>query len=418
MSMSQLKNSTSSGETAIPALLASAPFKAATDALAENHDRFIDELITLTEIPAPPFREEVRGQVYRDLLTAANLSDVSVDAIGNVTGLRRGKAGAGRKIVISAHLDTVFPVGTDVTVRRDGYRLAAPGVGDNTRGLATILAYLKALDAAGIETRDDILVLATVGEEGEGDLRGMRHFFAESSYRSRIAAVICLDGPTPANTIVSAGTGSKRYRVTFRGPGGHSFADHGIVNPMIAAARTVVELGRLSLPDDPKTTCSSTVIKGGNSVNAIPAEVSLMVDLRSNSSAELVELDTLFREIVLQSCHVENDSRSIEKGAIAVDIVAIGDRPAGMTIAGELTRAAAAAIEAIGETPVFGTFSTDANMAMSLGIPAVTLSWGGEGGDAHSLSEWTDVDPAKSLRGMSVGLAVLLACAGTETGGN
>ncbi|MFB9947492.1 M20/M25/M40 family metallo-hydrolase [Rhizobium puerariae] len=412
--MSKLKTLVPAGETAVRALLASAPFKAATDTMAQTHDRFIDELIALTEIPAPPFKEERRGQAYRQMLEAAGLSDVATDAIGNVTGIRRGNGNGKRLIAISAHLDTVFPEGTDVTVRRDGYRLAAPGVGDNTRGLATILAYLRALDAAGIQTRDDILVLASVGEEGEGDLRGMRHFFAESAYRGRIAALICLDGPTPANAIVSGGTGSKRYRVTFRGPGGHSFADHGIVNPMIAAARAVVELGRLSLPDDPKTTCSSTVIKGGNSVNAIPAEVSLMVDLRSNSTLELAALDMRFREIVLQSCHVENDSRSIEKGAIAVEIVLIGDRPAGVTADGELTECAAAVIEATGEAPVFGSFSTDANMAMSLAIPAVTLSWGGEGGDAHSLSEWTDVDPDKTFPGMSVGLAVLLACAGAN----
>ncbi|MCK8782255.1 M20/M25/M40 family metallo-hydrolase [Rhizobium sp. NTR19] len=390
------------------------PFRTVTNALAQTHDRFVGELIALTEIPAPPFKEERRGQAYRSMLEAAGLSDVKADAIGNITGIRRGDGSGERVIAISAHLDTVFPEGTDVTVRREGYRLAAPGVGDNTRGLATILAYLRALDAAGITTRDDILVLASVGEEGEGDLRGMRHFFAESAYRNRIAALICLDGPTPSNTVVSGGTGSKRYHVTFRGPGGHSFADHGIVNPMIAAARSVVELGRLSLPDDPKTTCSSTVIKGGNSVNAIPAQVSLMVDLRSNSAPELADLETRFRDIVLQSCHVENDSRSIEKGAIAVEIVVIGDRPAGVTAHGELTECAAAVIEAIGLSPVFGSFSTDANVAMSLGIPAVTLSWGGEGGDAHSLTEWTDVDPDKSLPGMSVGLAVLLACAGAN----
>ncbi|MDR6817892.1 acetylornithine deacetylase/succinyl-diaminopimelate desuccinylase-like protein [Neorhizobium sp. 2083] len=412
--MQTSKTAPPAGDTAIPALLASASFGAAMNSLAQTHERFIGELVTLTEIPSPPFKEEVRGQAYRDMLEAAGLMDVAIDSIGNVTGVRRGKVSGGRMIAVSAHLDTVFPEGTDVTVRREGFRLSAPGVGDNTRGLAVILAYLRALDAAGMETRDDILVLASVGEEGEGDLRGMRHFFANSAYRDRIAALVCLDGPTPANTVVSAGTGSKRYRVTFRGPGGHSFADHGIVNPMIAAARAVVELGRLSLPDDPKTTCSSTVIKGGSSVNAIPAEVSLMVDLRSNSAFELADLDARFREIVLQSCHVENDSRSIEKGIIAVEIALIGDRPAGGTVDGELTRSAAAAIAAIGQAPVFSSFSTDANVAMSLGVPAITLSWGGKGGDAHSLTEWTDVDPATTLPEMSVGLAVLLACAGAD----
>lgn len=412
--MSQLKTFEPAGDIGVRALLDSAVFSAATDMLVATHERFVDELIGLTEIPAPPFKESERGKAYRAMLEEAGLSDVSTDAIGNVTGLRRGNGG-GRVIAISAHLDTVFPEGTDVTVRREGHRLAAPGVGDNTRGLATILAYLRALNAVGATTRDDILVLATVGEEGEGDLRGMRHFFATSPWRNSIAALICLDGPTPANMIVSGGTGSKRYKMTFSGPGGHSFADHGIVNPMIAAARAVVELGRLSLPEDPKTTCSSTVINGGNSVNAIPAEVSVMVDLRSNSADQLAELDARFREIVWQACTLENDSRSVDKGAIAVEIEAIGDRPAGQTVDGELTQNAAAAIEAIGLTPVFGSFSTDANVAMSLGIPAVTLTWGGEGGGAHSLAEWTDVDPVTTLPGMSVGLATLLACAGAIT---
>ncbi|SMC95153.1 M20/M25/M40 family metallo-hydrolase [Rhizobium sp. RU36D] len=413
--MSTFKTIAPPGTQTVRALLHSACFHAATDTLAKTHGRFIDELVGLTQIPAPPFKEAMRGEAYRRMLEDAGLSDVGIDAVGNVTGIRRGKgSGNGRMVALSAHLDTVFPEGTDVIVRRDGYRLAAPGIGDNTRGLATILAYLRALDGGDIVTRDDILVLATVGEEGEGDLRGMRHFFCESPYRDRISALICLDGPTPANMIVSGGTGSRRYKVTFRGPGGHSFADHGIVNPMIAAARAVVELGRLSLPDDPKTTCSSTVINGGNSVNAIPADVSVLVDLRSNASAELAALDARFREIVLQSCHVENDTRSIEKGAIAVDISLIGDRPAGQTADGDLTRNAAAALEAFGHRPEFGSFSTDANVAMSLGIPAVTLSWGGEGGGAHSLAEWTDVDPATTLPGMSVGLAVLLACAGAE----
>ncbi|MGV8938550.1 MAG: M20/M25/M40 family metallo-hydrolase [Allorhizobium sp.] len=412
--MTQLEHHANTDDPSVPALLASAQFTVARAVLAETHDRFIAELVALTEIPAPPFAEELRAQAYRDMLKAAGLADVAVDAIGNVTGIRRGTVPGQRMIAVSAHLDTVFPAGTDVTVRREGYRLTAPGVGDNTRGLATILAYLRALDGAAIATRDDILVVATVGEEGEGDLRGMRHFFAASPYRDRIAALVCLDGPTPAHMIVSGGTGSKRYRVTFRGPGGHSFADHGIVNPMIAAARAIVELGRLSLPEDPKTTCGTTVINGGSSVNAIPAAVALMVDLRSNASQALADLDRRFREIVTLACRFENDTRSVDKGAIAVEIELIGDRPAGTTAEGELTRLAAAAVAAIGETPVFSAFSTDANVAMSLGVPAVTLSWGGKGGDAHALSEWTDVDPATTLAGMAVGLTVLIASAGAE----
>jgi acetylornithine deacetylase/succinyl-diaminopimelate desuccinylase-like protein len=398
----------------IPMLLASVPYQAAVAALARTHDLFIEELVKLTEIPAPPFKEDVRGEAYCAMLEAAGLEDVSIDMIGNVTGLRRGTSGSGRIVAVSAHLDTVFPEGTDVTVCREGNRLLAPGVGDNTRGLATILAYLRALDSAGVETRNDILVLASVGEEGEGNLRGMRHFFAESPYRKSIAALICLDGPTPADMIVNGGTGSNRYRVTFRGPGGHSFADHGIVNPMIAAACTIIELERIPLPGTPKTTCSVTVIQGGSSVNAIPSEVSLMVDLRSNSAMQLTVLDRCFHETVALACKRENSARSVEKGIIAVDIEAVGDRPAGTTVHGDLTRYAQAAIAASGATPIFETFSTDANIAMSLGVPAITISWGGDGGNAHALGEWTDVEPIASVRGMSVGLSVLMACAGAN----
>jgi tripeptide aminopeptidase len=378
-------------------------------ALDRDHDRMVSELIALTEIPAPPFAEEARARAYRDMLVQAGLKEVEIDAIGNVTGIRPGSGGGQKVIAISAHLDTVFPAGTNVTVRRDGDRLHAPGVGDNTRGLATILAYLRALDAAGVHTRSDILVLATVGEEGEGDLRGMRHFFSAGKYRDRVEALICLDGPTPAGTIVCGGTGSKRYKATFRGPGGHSFADFGIVNPMFAAAKTITELGRMALPSDPKTTCNPTVIGGGTSVNAIPSEVTLQVDLRSNSASALSELDAAFKTIVQASCHSENASRSTAKGEITAQLELIGDRPAGETAPGDLIDYARGAIAAFGEISSLGTFSTDANIAMSLGVPAITLTWGGTGGNAHTVEEWVDVERTSSVRGMTIGMTTLLA---------
>lgn len=412
--MTHACNDLAAEQSIVPAIVGSAPYRAAVRHLWESHDRFINDLVTLTQIAAPPFLEAARGRAYRRLLEAAGLDAVSVDAIGNVSAIRRGTASGSRMVAVSAHLDTVFPESTDVTVRREGDLLFAPGIGDNTRGLATILAYLRALDAAGIRTHDDILVLATVGEEGEGDLRGMRHFFAEDPRRDRIKAMLCLDGPTRLASIVSAGTGSKRYRATFRGPGGHSFADHGVVNPLTAAARAIVELDSLILPSEPKTTCNATVIRGGSSINAIPDEVSILVDLRSNNAAELARLDARFHDILHAASRAENGTNSVEKGEITLEIEIVGNRPAGATAPGELVDFAAAAIRQAGQTPVFETFSTDANIAMSLGIPAVTLSFGGEGGGAHTLGEWTDVTREASIRGMAVGLTVLLASAGGD----
>ena len=345
------------------------------------------------------------------MLAAHGLTEVETDAVGNVMGLRRG-IGNGPLLLVAAHLDTVFPAGTDVTVRREGTRLFAPGVGDDTRSLAVLLAYIRAMDAAGIRTRSDILFVGDVGEEGLGDLRGMRHLFGQGRYRDRIKAFITVDSPD-MDSIATGGVGSKRYRVTFRGPGGHSYGAFGLVNPAYAMAAAVVALGRVEAAATPKTTFCASVVGGGTSINAIPNEVWVDIDLRSQSAAELARLVAQFEAIVATAVAEENVARDSRAGAITADIVAVGDRPAGATDpASDLVHLATAAIAAHGFTPRHDFSSTDANIAMSLGIPAIKIGSGGSGGRAHSLEEWIDVAPAASLRGMAAGLTAILAVAG------
>ena len=399
----------------VPEIAESPGFQAAKAHLAGDFERTVRDIVTLTEIPAPPFLEAARGQAYRDMLAASGLTEVRTDSEGNVMGLRRGAGPAGGPVVVvSAHLDTVFPAGTDVKVRREGTRLMAPGVGDDTRSLAVLLAYIRALDAAKIETEKDILFLATVGEEGQGDLRGVRHFFAHDPYRDRVSAFFSFDGSDPSRVVTGA-VGSKRYRATFKGPGGHSFGAFGIVNPMAAMARATAALYEVEVPASPRTTYSASVTGGGVSVNSIPAEVFTEYDMRSESPEALADLEAKLLAIFEQAVADENAARSTSQGEVSLDLRKIGDRPAGGTaLDAPLVRDVAEAIRAQGFEPKFSASSTDSNIPMSLGVPAVTMGSGGSGGRAHALDEWIDVEPAESLRGMTVGLLAILAAAGVD----
>ena len=259
---------TDHAETTIQRIFESDAFHRAAEVLASEHERTVEDIVRLTEIEAPSFHETVRAQTWHDMAQAHGLTDLEIDAEGNVTGMRRG-IGNGPLICVAAHLDTVFPAGTDVKVRREGSKLFAPGIGDDTRSLAVLLAWKRAMDAAGIETRADILFVADVGEEGAGDLRGMRHLFQRGRYKDRISAFITVDSPN-MERIVTGGVGSKRYRVTFNAPGGHSYGAFGVVNPMFAMADTISRLGRIPVPTEPKTTYSASVTGGGTSINSIP----------------------------------------------------------------------------------------------------------------------------------------------------
>lgn len=402
-------------EAPIARILAHPRFREAVAVMASEHERTVADIIALTEIPAPPFGEERRAAAYLEMLRAHGLEEVEQDAIGNVMGRRRG-SGNGSTVVVAAHLDTVFPAGTDVRVRREGTKLFAPGVGDDTRSLAVNLAFLRAMDAAGIRTRADILFLGDVGEEGLGDLRGVRHFFTEGRHRDRVEAFFTVDSPD-VDRIVTGGIGSKRYRVTFRGPGGHSFSAFGLVNPAYAMARAMLTLSELAAPASPQTTHCASVLGGGTSVNAIPNAVWMEVDLRSQSAAELARLEREFLAGVAAAVAAENAARSTAEGAVTAECRPIGDRPAGHTAPdAAIVRLATAAVAAHGYAPQHEFSSTDANIPMSLGIPAVKIGSGGTGGRAHSLEEWIDVEPRESLRGMSASLAAILAVAGMEAG--
>jgi di/tripeptidase len=401
-----------SPEAAVKAVVDSAKFTAAMAALDRDHDRLVAEIIQLTEVPAPPFKEDARAAVYLEMLRRHGLTNVERDAEGNVMGVRRG-LGKAPLIAIAAHLDTVFPEGTDVKVRREGTRLSAPGIGDDTRGLAVLLAMIRAMDSAGIQTQSDILFIGDVGEEGLGDLRGMKYLFNKGPYSGRIGLFISMDGAGGGDDITHGGVGSKRYRVTFKGPGGHSYGAFGLVSPAFAMGGAMQKFSHLQVPATPKTTFNVGVVGGGTSVNSIPFESWMEVDMRSESRAELEKLNETFVGLLHEAVAEENKARSTRQGPITLDLKLVGDRPSGQTPRDSMiVRTAAAAIRAAGLTPTFSFGSTDSNVPISLGIPAITIDSGGRGGRAHALDEWIDVEKTASLRGIQTALTLLLALAG------
>ena len=262
-----------SGQVADPERLRLNPrFQTAVEFLLKDHDRFVREIIQITEIEAPPFKEARRARAFAEMLREHGLSNVEIDAEGNAMGLRKG-TGNGPLIAIAAHLDTVFPEGTNVKVRREGTRLFAPGVGDDSRALAVLLAMLRAMDAAKIQTSSDILFIGNVGEEGPGDLRGMKYLFQKGPYKDKIKMFISIDPFGWGNDITVAGVGSKRYKVTFKGPGGHSYGSFGLVNPAFALGNAIAKLSRVQVPSAPRTTFNVGIIGGGTAVNAIPVGI-------------------------------------------------------------------------------------------------------------------------------------------------
>ena len=398
-------------QAAVQRIVASPAYRQASSALDSGHERWVQDVIAITEIPAPPFKEEVRAKAFADMLRSRGLTEVEIDEVGNVLALRKG-SGGGPVVVVSAHLDTVFPEGTNVNVRREGDKLFAPGVGDDRAGLATMLALIDAMKSANITTRSDILFVGTVGEEGPGDLRGVRHLFTAGNYQGRIKSFFSLDGGG-MDSITTAGTGSKRYRVTYKGPGGHSYGAFGIVNPMGALAGTVSGLYQLPVPARPKTTYSASVIGGGTSVNSIPEEVWLEVDMRSESADELAKLEQQFLAVVDRSVEAENGARSTKEGRVSADRKKIGDRPAGSTRDdADIVRFAEAAYRAEGITVRKSASSTDSNLPMSLGIPAATLSRVATGGRAHAPDEWVGIEKADNVKLKRILLTIILASAG------
>ncbi len=370
-----------------------------------NYDRYILKQVEISEIPSPPFKEHIRAEFMADEFSKLGLEDVQIDPEGNVLGLRPGNSD--RILVISAHVDTVFPEGTDVTVSRDGNLMKGPGIVDDSIGLMYLLALIEELDTANIRTEQSILFVGTVGEEGLGDLRGVKYLINSGIYKDLIDAFISVDGADAAR-IVNGGLGSKRYRITISGPGGHSWGDFGRVNPAHALGRIIAQFSSMPVPSDPKTSYNIGRIGGGTSINSIPAEVWMEVDMRSVSDEALTDLETVFLETIRQGISAENLFRISSDSQLSVEIDLIGDRPSGFTSEdNSIVNAARWATTAVGLEPRFVTSSTDSNYPMSKGIPAITISGGGESGDTHSPSEW--YDPTDAFIGLQRVFLLVLA---------
>jgi acetylornithine deacetylase/succinyl-diaminopimelate desuccinylase-like protein len=379
---------------------------AALEYLRTSEPGTLDDQVALCEIPAPPFGEQERAADYRDRFAAVGLANVRIDDEGNVLG----EMGAGEPLVVlSAHIDTVFPAATDVTVRREGSLLTGPGIGDDCRGLAVVLAVARALQRFEIEPAGTIVFVGTVGEEGPGDLRGVKALF-DQTLAGRVDFFISVDGA--GRSITHAAVGSNRYEVTFNGPGGHSYGAFGMPNPIHALGRAIAKLADFQVPSDPKTTFSVGLVEGGTSVNSIAFSTTMTVDLRSESAAALAELDATFRGAVHDALEEEN-GRWDSEVELSVDIVSIGVRPAGrQPESAPIVQAALAAAEELGFTAPTGASSTDSNIPISRGIPAITIDGGGRGHGAHSLDE--SFDTSDSHVGTQWALLLALTLAGIE----
>jgi tripeptide aminopeptidase len=376
----------------------------------ERHDRMtVDAQVAVSQIPAPSGAEGARAVWLGERFRRLGLTRVRTDEAGNVIGERAG-AGDVAPVVICAHMDTVFPHDTELSVRREGERLHGPGIGDNGRGLAAMLAVAAVIDGERLRTVAPIHFVGTTGEEGRGDLRGAKHIFAGEAAGAR--AAIALDGAGDER-IVHRALGSLRYRITYTGAGGHSWTAYGTPNAVHAAAKATVALSRIPVPHAPRTTLSVGRIGGGISVNAIPEEAWLEVDVRSTGNGVLEQLGRQVREAALAACDEENSRRVHGTPPLQVEVALIGDRPSGETPADHpLVVMAIEATRLIGREPELATASTDANVPISQGIPAIAIGAGGRGGDAHTPGEW--FDNADGPLGISRALAVVVGAAGVH----
>jgi tripeptide aminopeptidase len=375
------------------ARLAGSPaVRTAVDRFRSQESQFVRWQMEATRVPAPPFGEAARGTWLADRFREIGLTDVQVDEVGNVFGVRPGYGN--RFVTLSAHIDTVFPAATPLNVRQQGSRLYGPGVSDNGAGIAAMLAVASVLSSARISHGLPFLFIGNVGEEGEGDLRGMRHVFATPRWRDAIAYSVIVDG-AGSDTVVAEALGSRRFEVIVRGPGGHSWSDFGAPNPIIAVSRAIEIFSQTSVPASPKTTFNVGVIRGGTSVNSIPESASMRVDLRSTSMAEIDRLERSLRIALDQAVAVEN-RMAAQRGTrkplvVQSEVVEIGNRPAGeLPSDARLLKVIRAVDAQLGNTAHVQRASTDANIPLSLGREAIAIGGGGSGGGAHTLQEWFD----------------------------
>lgn len=353
-----------------------------------------DAQLEVTHIAAPPFGETRRAEWLKKKFVALGMTDVHVDEVGNVLGLRPGADPNSGVVALTAHIDTVFPASTPLNVRREGDRLLGPGISDNAAGVIGLLAIASALQEANVKTEMPILFVGNVGEEGEGDVRGMRHLFGDSEWANAIEYTLILDG-AGTDSIVTQALGSKRFEVTMRGQGGHSWSDFGIPNPIVALARAIDDFSRTTVPTDPKTTFNVGVIEGGTSVNSIPETARMRVDLRSASSEEIVKLERALRDAldhaVLETSIARTRKRDGNTPSLSYEMKQIGNRPAAELKPNSRLLAIIHAVDLhLNNSARLQRASTDANIPLSQGREAVAIGAGGSGGGAHTLHEWYD----------------------------
>jgi tripeptide aminopeptidase len=370
-----------------------AKIRSALDLLKSDNAWTIQQQVELTQIASPPFKESARATEYKKRLEALGLRNVRIDSIGNVIAERRGM-GSGPTVVIAGHLDTVFPEGTKVSVKRDGTKLSAPGIGDDDRGLAVVLAVARAFEKTGIQTNGTVYFVGNVGEEGPGNLRGTRYLFAKE-LKGKIDYFISVDGT--GLDIASRAVGSYRYRVTYKGPGGHSYGAFGIPNPIHALGRAIAGISDIQVPATPKTTFNVGVIQGGTSVNSISGDATMEVDMRSEDASSLAAVDAKVQKILRDALTAENARWTSPRAAAAklsLVIDTMGIRPTGgQADSAHIVQAAISAGKALGFTATTGASSTDANIPISLGVPGIRIGGGGRGEGAHALGESYDDGP-------------------------
>ncbi|HZD33026.1 MAG TPA: M20/M25/M40 family metallo-hydrolase [Candidatus Angelobacter sp.] len=353
------------------------------------HARQLEDLqLELTAIPAPPWGEAVRSEWMRSHFEASGLAEVQQDELGNVFGVLPGTDAEARFVALSAHLDTVFPAGTPIQVIREGGKLFGPGISDNGAGLTALLAIASGLRESGIEHTAPILFIGNVGEEGEGNLRGIRHIFEQPQWLQSIDALVVLDG-AGTDTVIAEGLGSRRYEVTVRGTGGHSWSDFGIPNPVVALAKIIDRFSKTTVPSSPKTTFNVGTVAGGTSVNSIPQSATMRVDTRSASVEQLDRLEKALREAVKDGTAETGGRKKLE--ALRAEVRLIGDRPAAdLPSDARLLKAIRAVDAQLNNHARMQRASTDANIPLSLGREAIAIGAGGSGGGAHTMNEWYD----------------------------
>ncbi len=365
--------------------------QAALDWIRTSEPRFVQWQMELARIPAPPFGESERGRWLLARFRELGLEDIETDEVGNVSAVHPGAGG--KMVSLSAHLDTVFPSTTPLNIQQEGSRLLGPGVSDNAAGVTAMLAIAAAMRATAIHPSSPVVFIGNVGEEGEGDLRGMRHVFSQQRWLDALAASVILDG-AGTDTVVAEALGSRRFEVVVRGPGGHSWTDFGLPNPIVVLARAVEALVATPLPATPKTTLNVGVIRGGTSVNSIPESASMRVDIRSTSTAEIDRLEKALRVAVDQAVDNEQRRASVTQKKLpqlAAEVVIIGNRPAGELASDAHILQVIRAVDAHLDNPAqMQRASTDANVPLSLGREAIALGAGGRGGGAHTFQEWFD----------------------------